>query len=104
MPDNSRPSQKPKSEIIQNLPVSKTDNFSMKKITTLKYFEKIWSKKTVEVVLGEYMHMLLVAKGYRNFSKKSLTTDSPKKYKHAYKSYLEFAIDRGKILRKILKL
>ena len=61
MPPGSRPPQNRSSIIIQNLPISKpkkledkiiqrlpVDNFSTKKLKTLKHFEKMWSAKTIK--------------------------------------------------------
>lgn len=92
-------------KIVQSETASKSvDVYSIKKIKTLKHFEVIWSKKNIKEILGEYIHMLLVIKNYRNFKKKSLSTIAPKQYEHAFKSTLEYAKDRFKILFKILKL
>ncbi|MFC1810337.1 hypothetical protein ACFLZH_02450 [Patescibacteria group bacterium] len=100
---NLTPPSKSKSEIIKNLPGFEAKSFDELKIRTLKAFEKIWSKKTVKEVLAEYIHMKIITTSNRDYKKKSLATSSPKQYEHAFKSFLEFGIDRGKILRKILK-
>lgn len=77
--------------------------FSQRKQETLEYFEKIWRQKDIHEILGEYIHMSHIAEEYRDYQQKSLDTVDPDQYKHAFKSYLEFASDRKRVLIKILQ-
>ena len=79
------------------------DEFSYKKLTTLKHFETTWNKKGTKDILGEYIRMQVIYKNYRDTERKSLETSDPNQYINVFKSYLEFAADRRVILQTILQ-
>jgi hypothetical protein len=77
--------------------------FSQKKPQLLAHFEIVWREKGIHAILGEYLHMSHISEEYRDYEQKSSDTVNPEQYKHAFKSYLEFASDRKGILIKILQ-
>lgn len=89
-------------DIVKPMEQEGMKNYTQYKRIVLEHFEKIWRKKDKRTIIGEYVHMSLIAKEYKDYKKKSAGTDDPEQYKHAFKSFLEFSTDRIIILRKIL--
>ncbi len=103
--NEGRITEVPTSEVTRQQMDELLDNseFSQKKPKLLEHFEKIWRQKDLHTLLGEYIHMAYISEEYRDYEQKSLETVNPDQYKHAFKSYLEFASDRKGILIKILQ-
>ena len=97
--------QIPTREVIEKQTVELPDDseFSQRKPEVLEHFENIWRQKGIHDLLGEYIHMARISEEYRDYEQKSLDTVDPDQYKHAFKSYQEFASDRTDVLVKILQ-